>query len=84
MVKQVNIAEAKAQLSDLVEQAAKGRSIIIARNGRPVAKLVPLIEKRPKVRPGFAKDLLSDKQVEALTTPWTQEELDLLTKGPLG
>jgi prevent-host-death family protein len=84
MVKQVNIAEAKAQLSDLVEQAAKGRSIIIARNGRPVAKLVPLIEKRPKVRPGFAKDLLSDKQVKALTRPWTQEELDLLTKGPLG
>jgi prevent-host-death family protein len=82
MVKQVNIAEAKAQFSYLVEQAEKGHSIIIARNGRPVAKLVPLIAKRPKVKPGFARDLLSDEQVEAVTRPWTEEELDLLTKRP--
>jgi len=84
MVKQVNIAEAKALFSNLVEQAEKGHSIIIARNGRPVAKLVPLIEKRPKVKPGFARDLLSDEQVEALARPWTEEELDFLTKGSIG
>lgn len=84
MAKQVNIAEAKALFSDLVEQAEKGHSIIIARNGRPVAKLVPLIEKRPRVKPGFARDLLSDEQVEALARPWTEEELDLLTKGSIG
>ena len=83
MVKQVNIAEAKAQFSELVEQAEKGRSIVIARNGRPIAKLVPLNEKRPKVKPGFARDLLSEEQVEALTRPWTKEELDLLTEGPI-
>jgi prevent-host-death family protein len=83
MAKQVNIAEAKAQFSDLIEQAEKGHSIIIARNGRPVAKLVPLSEKRRKVKPGFARDLLSDEQVEVLR-PWTEEELDLLTKGPIG
>ena len=83
MVKQVNIAEAKAQFSDLVEQAEKGRSIIIARNGRPVAKLVPLSEKRPKIKPGFARDLLTDEQVEELTRPWTQEELDLMMNGPI-
>jgi prevent-host-death family protein len=84
MIKQVNIAEAKAQLSDLVEQAEKGRSIIIARNGRPVAKLVPLTERRTNVKPGFARDLLSDEQVETLTRPWTEEELDLLAEGPIG
>jgi prevent-host-death family protein len=83
MVKQVNIAEAKAQLSDLVEQAEKGRSTIIARNGRPVAKLVPLTEKRPKIKPGFARDLLTDEQVEELTKPWAQEELDLMKNGPM-
>lgn len=83
MTKQVNIAEAKAKLSDLVGQAEKGRSVIIARNGRPVAKLVPLHEKRPKIKPGFARDLLSDTQIEALTRPWTLEELDWLTKGPI-
>ena len=83
MVKQVNIAEAKAKFSDLVEQAEKGRSIIIARNGRPVAKLVPLAEKRAKFKFGFARDLLTDEQIEELTRPWTQEELDLMMNGPI-
>ena len=38
----VNIHAAKTQLSRLVEQAAAGEEIIIARAGRPLAKLVPL------------------------------------------
>ena len=37
----VNIHEAKTQLSRLVEEAAGGREIVIARAGRPVARLVP-------------------------------------------
>lgn len=36
----VNIHEAKTHLSRLVERAAAGEEIIIARYGRPVAKLV--------------------------------------------
>ena len=38
----VNIHEAKTQLSRLVEEAAGGREIVIAKAGRPVARLVPL------------------------------------------
>jgi prevent-host-death family protein len=38
----VNIHAAKTQLSRLVEEAAAGQEIIIARAGRPVARLVPL------------------------------------------
>lgn len=38
----VNIHEAKTQLSRLVEEVAGGREIVIARAGRPVARLVPL------------------------------------------
>ena len=38
----VNIHEAKTHLSRLVERAAAGEEIIIARNGKPVAKLVPV------------------------------------------
>jgi prevent-host-death family protein len=40
--RQVNISDAKATLSRLVEQANSGEVIIIARNGRPVARLAPL------------------------------------------
>ena len=38
----VNIHEAKTQLSRFIDQATLGESIIIARAGRPVARLMPL------------------------------------------
>ena len=37
---QVNIHEAKTHLSRLVERVAAGEEIVIARHGRPVARLV--------------------------------------------
>lgn len=37
---QVNLYEAKTQLSKLVERAAAGEDIVIAKNGEPVAVLV--------------------------------------------
>lgn len=40
--KAVNIADAKARLPELVERASRGEEIVIARNGRPRARLVPL------------------------------------------
>jgi len=83
MTKQVNIAEAKAQLSNLVDQAEKGHSVIIARNGRLLAQHAPLTEKRQKFNFGFAKDLLTEEQIEELTRPWTKEELDVLFNGPV-
>ncbi len=40
----INIHEAKTQLSRYVDQAAAGEEIIIARAGKPVARLVALAE----------------------------------------
>ncbi|HSY49492.1 MAG TPA: type II toxin-antitoxin system Phd/YefM family antitoxin [Thermoanaerobaculia bacterium] len=42
MSEQVNIYEAKTRLSQLVDRAEAGEEIIIARGGRPAARLVPL------------------------------------------
>jgi len=42
----VNIAAAKTRLPELVERASRGEEIILARNGKPKAKLVPIIEKK--------------------------------------
>ncbi len=39
LAKKVNIYEAKTRLSQLVEEAAAGRDVVIARAGRPVARL---------------------------------------------
>ncbi len=38
----VNMHEAKSQLSKLVERACQGEDVIIARNGKPTARLVPV------------------------------------------
>lgn len=38
-----NITEAKAQLSRLVDQAIEGDDVIIARAGRPLVRLVPVL-----------------------------------------
>jgi len=50
----LNLYEAKTQLSALVDQAAAGAEIIIAKNGKPMAKLVAF---KPGVRrqPGRLK-----------------------------
>jgi prevent-host-death family protein len=42
MSRAINIHDAKTQLSRLVEQAAQGEEIIIAKAGKPMARLVPL------------------------------------------
>lgn len=42
MTKQVNVYEAKTQLSKLLEEVEGGAEVVIARNGKPVARLVPL------------------------------------------
>jgi prevent-host-death family protein len=49
-----NMHDAKTNLSRLAERAAGGEEIVIARNGRPLAKLVP-IAKRKAVKFGLAK-----------------------------
>lgn len=51
--KQVNLYDAKTQLSQLVKEAAAGAEIIIAKAGQPMARLVPLApESKVERRPG--------------------------------
>lgn len=59
---QVNVHEAKSQLSRLLELVEEGETVIIARHGQPVAELVParresgfpfgVAAKEPLVAPG--------------------------------
>ena len=52
MSDQINIYAAKTQLSKLVDRAESGEEIIIARGGRPAAKLVPFRAHSVKRKPG--------------------------------
>jgi prevent-host-death family protein len=52
-VTKVNLYEAKTQLSRLVERAAAGEEIVIAKGGRPLARLVPLAQRTAPRELGF-------------------------------
>jgi prevent-host-death family protein len=50
---EVNVHEAKTNFSKLLQRVAAGEEIIIAKAGVPVAKLVPVEQKRPKRKLGL-------------------------------
>ena len=52
---EVNIHEAKTHLSRLLERVAIGEEVIIAKAGKPVAKLVPLKGEKRNFKFGSAK-----------------------------
>jgi prevent-host-death family protein len=58
-VSQVNIHEAKTHLSRLIERAASGEEIVIARSGKPVAKLVPFDRDRTPRQLGTMRGLIT-------------------------
>ena len=52
----INIHDAKTQFSKLIEAVSRGEEIIIAKAGKPAARLVPIQAKKPFVRkPGSLK-----------------------------
>jgi len=50
----VNIAEAKAHFSEIIQKALLGEEIIIAKGHKPLVKLVPLSKPDKKRIPGSA------------------------------
>jgi len=75
----VNIAAAKARLPELVERAAGGEEIVLARNGKPKAKLVPLTRKKIY---GFGAGKGHWKGVErVLAAPLPPDILDAFDRG---
>jgi len=55
---QVNIHEAKTQLSKLIQAALDGKQVVIARGNKPVVRLEVLPEARTGRRIGHAKGLV--------------------------
>jgi prevent-host-death family protein len=54
-MKTVNVYEAKTRLSQLLDLAASGEEVIIARAGRPMAKLIPYQVNQKSRKPGCWK-----------------------------
>jgi prevent-host-death family protein len=70
MANAVNIHEAKTHLSRLVERAEGGEEILIARAGRPVARLVPLHARTEPRRPGRWRGQVRLAPDFDTTDPW--------------
>ena len=74
--KVVNVHEAKTQLSRLLERVEAGEEVVIARAGKPVARLVPLTADRRHRIPGRLKgkihipDSFFDPMSEDELTEW--------------
>ncbi len=51
-MEKVNIHDAKTRLSSLIERVEAGEEIVIARAGRPVARLAPLASRRNRRKLG--------------------------------
>lgn len=58
----VNIHEAKTKFSKLLSRVEGGEEIIIAKAGRPIARIVPLSPKAKKRMPGSAKGRIIIKE----------------------
>jgi prevent-host-death family protein len=66
----VNIYDAQAQLSRLIDRAAAGADIVIGRAGQPIIRLVPVESALPR-QPGLLKGLTVP---EALFAPLPDDE----------
>jgi len=66
----VNVNEAKTNLSHLLERVQQGEEFVLAKAGKPYARLVPL-EKREPRQPGIAKGSID----ESFFDPLPAEEL---------
>lgn len=70
----VNMHEAKTNLSRLVERALAGEEVVIARAGKPVARLVAIEKKQPRV-PGGWKGMIVDPDWDS---PEVNKEIEKL------
>jgi prevent-host-death family protein len=66
----VGIYEAKARLSELVEQAEAGRVVTITRHGRSVAKLVPARQLRRLDRSALMDEIAAFSKTVRLKRPF--------------
>jgi prevent-host-death family protein len=72
MTEIVNMHQAKSSLSRLVERALAGEDVVIARNGEPLVRLVPIPKQREPRVPGRSKGRI-----------WIAPDFDTMTEEEL-
>ena len=75
-MKIVNVHQAKTHLSRLLERAHDGEEIVIAKSGKPYARLVPLHTRQPERRSGTLKETVEITKAffEPLPQGWNGQD----------
>ena len=74
----VNVHQAKTQFSRLADAAHAGETIVVAKDGKPWARLVPLEQGEPKRQPRVLKGQLPLPAPDDLLAPLPILELDVI------
>jgi prevent-host-death family protein len=64
-----NVAQAKARFSELVQRALAGEEVVIARDNKPLLRLVPLATSSGRRQPGSAKGMVTHIAPDFDATP---------------
>jgi antitoxin (DNA-binding transcriptional repressor) of toxin-antitoxin stability system len=82
-LRMVNVHQAKTQLSRLIDDAHAGETIVLAKAGKPWARLMPLEHPAPQRLPGRQRSLGPLSHPDALLEPLEPEELAAWEEGHL-
>lgn len=80
-MRQVNLYEAKTQLSKLIQAALEGEEVLIARAGKPAVRLVPVVEDQPRTR-GFGTLPIDPQTLDAAFAPELERDIEALFTTP--
>ncbi|MCP9915815.1 type II toxin-antitoxin system Phd/YefM family antitoxin [Cyanobium sp. ATX 6F1] len=72
----VNVHQAKTQLSQLLDAAHGGETIVLAKAGKPWARLMPLDGEAGWRQPGVLRDRMPLPPPDVLLEPLSEAELD--------
>jgi len=79
-MKRVNTHEAKTQLSRILSEVEQGEEYIVARSGKPIARLLPYVEETSMPEPGKWRNRVTirddfDEEDQVLIGQFEQSEL---------
>jgi prevent-host-death family protein len=75
---QYNVLEARNQLSRLIDAALAGEEVVIAKRGKPVARIQPIVEQQIDKTPGNPAWIASWFEANPINPDWaiSEEEAD--------
>lgn len=79
----VNVHQAKTHLSRLIDEAHAGETIVLAKAGKPWARLMPLAPPAPQRIPGRLRSRGALRQPDLLLEPLDASEQELWDSGSL-